>query len=103
MIGGGLDYCQTCAADGAPCADGRPGLDGQLCPLHDLPKSNDACQVLDLVLTHAPLLAGKSCAAELDRLARLEGLGKQIRRLLVPAAAIALLQGRADAQQKDTP
>ena len=31
-FGGGPTYCAGCRAEGLPCADGRPGVDDQLCP-----------------------------------------------------------------------
>jgi hypothetical protein len=33
--GGGRQYCNGCAEDGAPCADGKAGLEGRLCPYRE--------------------------------------------------------------------
>jgi hypothetical protein len=32
---GGPEYCRACHHDGLPCARGRPGADGRLCPYRE--------------------------------------------------------------------
>ena len=54
-FGGGPAYCRGCAAQGRPCAEGRPGANGEHCPYfaHE-PVTDAGCCVGHAAALHGP-------------------------------------------------
>ena len=66
-FGGGAGYCGHCAELGEPCAEGRPGRDGKLCPYQE-----HAPQTLDGEIAWGLLASGQWQRGGMD--GRLAGL-----------------------------
>jgi hypothetical protein len=108
--GGGPEYCRACREDGLPCARGKPGTNGRLCPYrehaliaHQEHETWDvllACQG-QLRLAPSGHVIGINMQAALQ-LVSARGYDPAVLSELVPAAeaglveALSIDQGRSD-------